>query len=177
MSTDSKTIKLTNVRLSYPHLFSPQESRDPNGKAKFTASFILDKKKDAAQITLLQNAIKAILDETKVKVDKDKLFLKDGANKEDSYGPEVMFINTSSTRRPQVVNRDRSPITEEDDVVYGGCYVNCWVTPWVQNNDFGKRVNCSLEIVQFVKDGERFGRSPLDVNEVVPDLSETEDVL
>jgi Protein of unknown function (DUF2815) len=168
------TILLTNVRLSYPTLFTAKEIQGST-KAKYSAAFILDKKKDVAQIKKLQEVIENILKENKIKVDPDKRCLKDGASKPDSYGDDVFFINASSDRRPQVVDRDRSPITESDDRVYGGCYVNAVINLWPQNNDFGKRVNASLEVVQFVKDGEPFGRKPVDVSTALPDLSGTVD--
>ena len=167
------TILLTNVRLSYPNVFKAKASADGKGEPKFSAAFILDKKKDAGQIEKVKTLIDAIIKENKLKVDPDKRCLKDGSSKPDNYEDTVMFINASSTKRPQVVNRDRSPLTEEDNVIYGGCYVNAVLNLWAQDNQFGRRVNASLEVVQFVKDGEPFGRKPVDVNSVLPDLSDT----
>lgn len=162
-------ITLLNVRLSYPHLFKAQ-SAQAGGDPKFSAAFILDKKSQADQIKSLQNAIEDMIKTEKMKVDPDKRCLKDGSNKPDSYGDDVMFVNASNTVRPQVVDRKKNPVAEEDNVIYGGCYVNAVIRLWPQNNQFGRRVNASLEVVQFVKDGEPFGRKPVDVASALPDL-------
>jgi hypothetical protein len=45
---------------------------------------------------------------------------------------------------------------------YGGCYVNASVRLWVQDNAFGKRVNCALAAVQFAGEGKAFGDAPVD---------------
>jgi hypothetical protein len=167
-------ITLLNVRLSYPHLFKPQvpDGGDPKAEPKYSASFILDKKAHAVTIKTLEAAIEELIKDKKLRVDPDKRCLKDGAWKPDTYGPEVMFINSSNTKRPTVVDRGKRPVTEDDNVIYGGCYVNAVIRLWAQDNKFGRRINASLEVVQFVKDGEPFGRKPVDVDKVLPDLDD-----
>ena len=162
-------ITLLNVRLSYPHLFKAQAAQ-AGGDPKYSAAFILDKKTQTAQIKALQDAIEAMIKEEKMKVDPDKRCLKDGAVKPDSYGDDVFFVNASNSVRPTVVARDKSPLAEDDNVIYGGCFVNAVIRLWPQNNQFGRRINASLEVVQFVKDGEPFGRKPVDVATALPDL-------
>jgi hypothetical protein len=171
-------LTLLNVRLSYPHLFKAKAAVDaPGSEPKFSASFILDKKTQGDQIKKVQEAIDTLIKEEKLKVDPDKRCLKDGAVKPDTYGDTVYFINSSSTLRPQVVDRKKTPVAEADNIVYGGCYVNAVIRLWAQNNQFGKRINASLEVVQFVKDGEAFGRKPVDVDEALPDLDDEGDGL
>ena len=61
-----------------------------------------------------------------------------------------------------VVNRNKAAITEEDGVIYSGCYVN--VSLAAAGYTFGKvkkGVKAYLNGVQFVKDGERFGSDAL----------------
>jgi type II secretory pathway component PulC len=165
---------LHNVRLSYPHLFKAKGFK--GGDPKYSAAFIMDKVKDKATIAKVQAAIESVKAEHAAKkVDKDKVCLKDGGDKEEAYGDEVMYINSASDNRPQVIHRNRTPITEADNVIYGGCYVNAILNLWFQDNDFGRRVNASLEAVQFVGDGEAFGRKPVNVNEKLPDLSGEKD--
>ena len=86
-----------------------------------------------------------------------------------------MFLNASSDKRPPVVDKDLSPITAEDDVIYAGCYVNATVRIWAQDNQFGKRVNFALRAVQFAKDGEAFGQAPVNAEEEFDDISDEED--
>ena len=62
----------------------------------------------------------------------------------------------ANNKRPKVIDRDKTPITEEDNKLYSGCYVNAVVDLWVMNNTYGKRVNANLLGVQFYKDGDTF---------------------
>lgn len=169
-------ITLLNVRLSYPHLFKATVAKGSTD-AKYSAAFILDKKTQADQIKNLQNKIEELIKENKLRVDPDKRCLKDGSVKPDTYGDGVFFVNSSNTKRPQVVDRKKSPITEEDNIIYGGCYVNAVIRLWAQDNQFGRRINASLEVVQFVKDGEPFGAKPVDVNTALPDIDDEGDGL
>ena len=85
-----------------------------------------------------------------------------------------MFISAANKKRPTVVDRDNSPLTSEDGKPYSGCYVDGVVRLWWQDNQFGKRINASLEVVRFRKDGEAFGAAPVSAS-VLPDLDDEED--
>jgi hypothetical protein len=67
------------------------------------------------------------------------------------------YINVRSQIRPGVFNRDRSPLTEADGVVYSGCYVNAKIEVWAMDNQYGKKINAQLLGVQFARDGDSFG--------------------
>lgn len=164
-------VTLLNVRLSYPHLYKPKAAKGAT-TAKFSAAFILDKVANATDIVNLKEAIKSVIPAGK-KVDRDKICLKDGADKPDTYGENVMFVNATNHKRPRTVDRHKVDVVEEDDVFYGGCYVNAVVTIWWQDNDFGRRVNAGLEVVQFWGDGEAFGRKPVDIDKALPDIDNT----
>jgi hypothetical protein len=56
-----------------------------------------------------------------------------------------------------VIDRDKTPLAESDNRPYSGCYVNCIIELWAQNNAYGKRINANLLAVQFYKDGQPFG--------------------
>ncbi len=152
-------IQLKAVRLSFPSLFQPSsfggESTD-----KYEATFVLDKKEHAEVIKQIQTAADALMKEAfKGKIPADKVCLKDG---DDMARPEFegkMTIKALTKKRPLVINRNKSPITEDDNIVYAGCYVNAIVNLWAQNNQYGKRINAQLDGVQFCRDGEPFGDS------------------
>jgi hypothetical protein len=150
------SIKLNNVRLSFPSLFHKAEY---NGKeTKYEATFLLDKIKHASVIAEINEAIKAKIssDLKGAKVAADKLCLRDGDEVEyDGYAGH-MTLKASTKKRPLVLNKDKSPLAEDDGVVYSGCYVNGIVELWAQNNEFGKRINATLLGVQFSNDGEAF---------------------
>lgn len=162
---DPHKLKIDNVRLSFPDIFEPRAVKKGD-TPKYSAHFILDKKEHEDLIKVIRGGIWGAAkekwgDEAK-KIVQGKKFekcLHDGEEKEDmaGYGAEVMYLSTSSNKRPLVIDRDRTPLTRDDRRPYGGCYVNAIVRFWVQDNDFGKRVNAELMGVQFFKDGEPFG--------------------
>ncbi len=165
--TDPHLVTIHNVRLSYAELFVAKQGRDaagaPQGKAVFSCAFILDKAKNAEDLKKLTAA--AIF--TKKEKWKDKAVnltgrsIRDGSEKEatDGYGPNVMFISARNEKRPQIVDRNLAAITAEDpQAPYSGCYVDARVRCWAQDNSYGKRINWSLEVVQFRKDGDPFGQ-------------------
>lgn len=150
------SIKLNNVRLSFPSLF--QKAQFDGAETKYEATFLLDKVKHAAVIKEIQTAIKAKVDSDLkgAKVPANKLCLRDGDEVEyDGYSGH-MTLKASTKKRPLVLNKDKSPLTEEDGVVYSGCYVNAIIDLWAQNNNYGKRINATLLGVQFAADGEAF---------------------
>ncbi len=150
-------IKLQNVRLSFPSLFQ-QAAFGGESTGKYEATFILDKKEHAQVISQIEAEIARLQkEEIKAKVSSDKICLKDGDDMGRSEYEGKMTIKASTKKRPLVIDRDKSPITEDDNVIYAGCYVNAILTLWPQNNNFGKRVNAQLDGVQFVRDGEPFG--------------------
>ena len=68
------------------------------------------------------------------------------------------ILEANSTKRPVVINRNKSAVAEEDGIIYSGCYVNASLA--AAGYTFGKMtkgVKAYLNGVQFVKDGERFG--------------------
>jgi hypothetical protein len=46
---------------------------------------------------------------------------------------------------------------------------------WAQDNKYGKRINASLEAIQFVRHGEAFGAKPVIAEEVFDDLGGDDD--
>ncbi len=168
------TILVKNVRGSYLHLFEPW-GMEGDKKKSYSGKFLLDKKTHAAEIKALgQHINKLAIDAFKAKLATDKVFMRDGddSGKPEQEGNWVISASDSKTR-PSVINRDKSPIVEADDIVYSGCYVNVLIRPWVQNNpQYGKRSNANLLAVQFVRDGERFaGNERPAIDEVFGDVS------
>tara|TARA_R110000772_G_scaffold68351_2_gene151387 strand:+ start:2551 stop:3078 length:528 start_codon:yes stop_codon:yes gene_type:complete len=152
-------IKLDNVRLSFPSLFQRASFQGESGK--FEATFLLNKTDHADAIKQINAAIKSgIAANLKgAKIPADKLCFKDGDDFEyDGYAGNMSF-KASNNKRPMIIDKDKSPLAEDDGKPYAGCYVNAVVELWFQNNNFGKRVNANLLGVQFFKDGEMFGDS------------------
>ena len=151
-------VLLKNVRLSFPSLFKT-EVYGGEDTEKFAATFLIPKS-DTKTVKLLEDSCKAALVEKygEGKVPKGfKMPLVDGDDKEYQGYADHVCIKANTKKRPTLVNRDKTPIVEEDGILYGGCYVNASIDVWVMDNAYGKKVLASLNAIQFVKDGESFG--------------------
>lgn len=190
MPTDTKTpdpniIKLENVRLSFPQLWTARAMQDksgaPQGKPKFSATYLMDNETHAALIARIEKTIDRVaLEEFKKKVTLKHKCLHDGNEMDDieGYGDGITFLRASSLRRPAVVDRQVQTLAEEDGVIYAGCYVNATVRIYAMSHDVGgKQVNAELRAIQFVKDGESFGAGKVDVESEFDSLEdEMEDI-
>ncbi|RMG69533.1 MAG: DUF2815 family protein [Chloroflexi bacterium] len=167
-------ILLNDVRLSFPNIFTPKSF--DGGEAKYSASFLFEP--DSAAHRELETAIQKLIND-KWQEEKDrkrvKTCLHDGNEKDYDGYENMMFLSASSKRRPQVVDRKRQPVLDEDDIIYPGCYVNAVVDLWTMDNKFGKRVCAELKAVQFARDGESFVAGGVDVDSVFNDLDSIEE--
>lgn len=169
---ETKTIKLNDVRLSYPSLFVPTGMKNADGtigKTQFQATFLLDKKKHANVIKQIEADIQRVaLDKFTKKVPLKHVCLHDGSEKEDKegYGDEVMFVIAKSETRPPVVDRNLAPLVKDDGKPYAGCYVNATISLYAYSHPTGgKGVSASLRAVQFLRDGESFGAGPVNAED------------
>ena len=169
----SKKIMLRNVRLSYEHIFTATKFQEGQ-PAKFSATFIIPK--DHPDLPMVKKAMLEAGEETfgtafNAKGGWPRGFtcsLKDADVSTNSMG-EILaeknpvyagcfILEANSTRRPITLDRRKAQVTEEDGIIYSGCYVNASLA--AAGYTYGKMkkgVKCYLNGVQFVKDGERFG--------------------
>lgn len=187
-------VVLNMVRLSFPKLFKPEASIE-GGVPKFGAAFLMDPETETgkANIKKLEAAIKAAAtktwaekaDKVRKALDSDRSGLRDGDTATNGEGDiysgyeNMQFVAASNRKRPQVLNRDKTPLTEEDGVIYGGCYVDAVVSVWATADKKlgGNGIFCTLELVRFRKDGEPFGAAPIDADDYLDDLDDEEDDL
>ena len=171
--TENVKVHLKNVRLSFPSIFNRATFDGKEGK--YEATLLLDKSDTETKAKLdkvIEDAIKA----SNVPVSKDKRCLKDGDDSDYDGYENVWSIKASSSKRPTLIDRDKTPLVEDDDVLYAGCYVNAIIDVWIQNNQYGKRANANLYGLQFVKDGEAFGSGPTDVTDEFDDIDDDDDL-
>ena len=182
----SDIIFLSNVRLSFPHLVEPRSSVE-GGVKKFSADFIMpidhtgfkqfmQKYAGLAQSKWNENAnqvMQMIQSDRKLrcyglgdeKIDK-KTF------KPYSGYAGMAFISANKDQMPQMIQSDGSPVEAGNTLayqslarkLYGGCYVNAAVKPWIQENKHGRGIRCDLVAVQFHADGEAFGEGAADAS-------------
>lgn len=166
------TIMLENVRLSFPSLWTAKAFSEGQ-KPKYSCNFLLDREKDSEQIKKFKKHIVAkAKDAFGANIPKNlPVCLEDGTEKPYDGYENAMFIRAASNMRPQIIDRDRSALVEEDGRPYAGCYVNAAVSLWAMNNQYGKRISCNLSAIQFVRDGEPFGDGGINTEDHFKDLS------
>lgn len=176
---------LKDVRLSFAHLHEPSKGgKNKEGevvKGSFQARFLMEKGTPGTKAN--QDKIKKAGHDAKVKawgeneakwpkLKPDRVCLRDG-DLEDWDGYEGnLYLAASSNRKPQIITNRKGKDKKWIEAVpggpgdpYSGCYVNALVRLWVQDNEHGKRLNASVEVVQFLRDGDPFGAAPVDPNE------------
>ncbi len=165
--TQATTVLGGPVRFSYAHVFEPT-SMEPDGKKKYSISFIIPKSnKDL--VSALKRAIEAAKEAGKAKWGGKipanlKLPLRDGdvERADDPTYAKSYFINASSSQRPGVVDSARMPLTSEEDF-YSGCFGRFHVNFYPFNTAGNKGIACGLNHLQKTKDGDRLsGRVALE---------------
>lgn len=166
------------ARVSFPNFWGFQE----RGGQKYKPGCSLLLTKGSADAKTVQQAIDAIQKEKKFSLRKDRLCLTDG---DDSGRPEYAghWVLKTNAQKPAgstggiaVLNaRAEHVASQNDDPIYSGCFVKAKVRLWAQDNEWGKRVNCELVGIQFIKDGEAFDGSFVPDDERVEGFGAVED--
>jgi len=156
------TIRIDNVRASYPHLdkaYAAKNEKGEPGEPKFAIVGMLDKKTHVAVKDLLVEAIREMEKKEDTKIARDKKFIRDGDDGDKVEYEGYWTVSARESRRPSVRHRNGDPMREKEviDIIYAGCRVNILIRPWFQNNSFGKRANAGLIAVQFARDDEQIG--------------------
>lgn len=178
-------VRLQNVRLSFSDaLFEPEKVND--GKPRYSANFLIDpstpsgKENDAK----IKKAIEACRvekwGEDYPKLKSNLLAYRDGDDESwDGYAGNWYVSSSRAEKLGPPVVVDRNPkiaLTQKSGKPYPGCYVNAIVRFWAQDDkEFGKRVNATLEAVQFFKDGDPFGATRIDATKAFDDFGDDDD--
>lgn len=166
---ENGTIRIDDVRLSYPHLFTPWNGEEGKPK-KYSGKFIMPNETHKKETEALRaHLLKLQQEYFKARVPAANLGFRNGEDLNKPEFEDAWYVSASESLRPQVMGRNKEALTEEDDVVYAGCYVNVLVRPWKQDNNHGKKINFNLIGVQFKRDGERFGAERPDASEEFDD--------
>jgi hypothetical protein len=178
MSEENKNIIIKNVRLSFPALFQPT-AFTPGDTPKYSASFLLDKVANAADIKRIQAEVQRVIAEkwgTK-KPANLKSCLHEGSEKEyDGYDEDIMFISSSNNKKPVLVDKNPKIALEDEDArLFAGCYVNASISLWAQDNKWGKRINANIAAVQYNRAGEPFGEGAVNAETTFDNIEEEED--
>lgn len=179
-------IIVRGARLSFPQLFAPKAIGD--GKPRYTANLLLDPTipEQKAQIVAVKTMVERITKEgmkKEIKLPRDKTCLrKDDEPRYEGY--EGMWYITAARPAtgngggpPLVVDQKREKLKADSLIPYAGCYVNAKIRLYYQDYDGVKRVNASLEVVQFVRHGEPFGAGAASADDMPEEVVEEEDTL
>ena len=182
----SDLIYLTNVRLSFPAIATPKAFEE-GGKAMYGADFILPPDhpgfaafmKAVNERAVLKWTDKAAAILQMIHGDRKLRCYSRGEERIDKKTMEplegyagMVCITAKKDRQPQLIGLDGLAVDPENTMqtqaiarkLYGGCYVNVAVKPWLQDNKYGKGVRCDFVAIQFAKDGPPFGEGVTDAS-------------
>lgn len=184
-------ILVRDVRLAFATIWHPEPF--PNGKDPtpyYSASFILPPKhKQLPELNKLMADLAneewklkgpAILKAIK---QTGKVFLRDGDIKPEYDGfPGNWFISARSKTKPNCFDHKRDTVTEEQGLLYSGCYVNVLLSCYSYtkgNNGLG----AELKGIQYLRKGDAFGgggpaAQPDEFDEIdAPDDGDDDDIM
>jgi hypothetical protein len=161
---DANIIQLTNVRIAFPKLWTPEPF--PGGKDPtkyYSAAFIMDP--DDPQVAAVKALIAKVVQEkypkehaiiVKGMYANNKVPIHDGDAKANFEGyAGMVYVSARSKTRPLVIHRDRSPVDEESGIIFSGCYVNASFGFFTYDKG-SKGVGAGLRGVQYWAEGDRF---------------------
>lgn len=175
MAIAANEIRLENVRLAFPKLWTPepfQGGQDPT--PYFSATFLLPKTHpQVKQLEALMTKLAAEKWGTRGPVVLKgakaigKVFLRDGDAKAEYDGFEGnMFVSARSKTRPTTYDGMKNTISEADGIIYGGCMVNAIVSCFAYTKG-NNGLAASLKGVQYRGPGDAFsgGGTPADADD------------
>jgi hypothetical protein len=151
------------ARLSYPHLFRPQEGLD-GGKDKYGCELIFAPGTDLSALKAAANlaAKKKWGDKVPKKLRTPFRIGDEDRDGKDGY-QGATFIGARSADKPGIVIGQNRDICTDESQIYGGCYVRASVTAFAYETKGNAGVSFALNNVWKLRDGEPFGnRVPAD---------------
>lgn len=134
-------VKLKEVRLSFPDLFTAVEYQVGDGKPRFNATFLLEPGSENDKA--VRAAIQAVAEEAYLKKapallkqwegNSQKFCYLDGNTKEYDGYADMMYLSAHTKTKPLVIDRNpQVKLTAQDGKPYAGCYVNASVEIYAQ---------------------------------------------
>ena len=82
--------------------------------------------------------------------------LRDGDDKDDEVYEGMLYVNAKSNTRPGIVDRDKNPIADEEEI-YSGVWAIVSVTFYPYDTNGNRGVACGLNNIMKFKDDEKLG--------------------
>lgn len=148
-------------RLSYTHVFNKYNPDGPEAEGKFMTNVLIpNTEKETIE------AIKKAVEEAKKQGIVNKwggkepkkldMPLRDGNEKDDENYEDHLFLNAKSNTRPGIVDKNKVPIVDEEEV-YSGVWAIISVTFFAYDKNGNRGVACGLNNIMKFKDDDRFG--------------------
>lgn len=158
--TNDTKVVFGPCRLSYVHVFQ-KHSIDGSSEGKYSTNILIPKT-ETETVKALKKAIEAAKKAALVakwggKEPKEPAMpLMDGDEKDDENYSGCYYLNAKCNTRPGIVDRNRAPIVDEEEM-YSGVWAVASVTFFGYNFNGKKGVACGLNNLMKFKDGERLG--------------------
>jgi hypothetical protein len=154
ISIEDKKVKTPKFRVSYPNVFKAKENDD--GEERFGLTMLFEEGTDLKAMKKV--AMNAALEKygSKDKLPKKfKMPFRDGNEEkpDDENYQDVIFVSCTSKKKPQIVDGDLDPITEEDEF-YPGCYARATLIAFHYKMKGNEGVSFALQNLQKLGDGE-----------------------
>lgn len=148
-------------RLSYTHVFSKYNPDGDDKNAKYMTNVLIPatEKETIAAIKKAIAAAKAsgIVSKWGGKEPKKlDMPLRDGDDKDDEVYAGMLYVNAKSNTRPGIVDRDKNPIVDEEEI-YSGVWAIVSVTFYPYDTNGNRGVACGLNNIMKFKDDEKLG--------------------
>ena len=158
----TKVITGPETRWSYANVWEPKAI--DGGTPKYSISLIIPKS-DTKTVEKIQAAIRAAYEEgasrlkgtgkTVPQLSVLKTPLRDGdlERPDDESYANSYFVNANSATAPGIVDADRQPIIDHNEV-YSGVYGRASINFYAFNSNGNKGIACGLNNLQKIRDGE-----------------------
>ena len=161
----TKVITGPRTRWSYVNVWEPKSIQ--GSEPKYSVSLIIPKD-DQKTVKKIRAAIQAAYTEGESKLKGNgksvpplkaiKTPLRDGDidRPDDEAYANAYFLNANSKNAPGIVDADRQPILDQNEV-YSGCYGRASISFYAFNSNGNRGIACSLNHLQKFADGEPLG--------------------
>ena len=171
-------LNLYGVQVAFANGLNVAQAGKPDasgnrGAPKYSASFLFDKN-NAAMLTEIQGLMWAVCkakwnDKAEVMWKSlwagGKVCLRDGDSRTDEGFAGQMFVAGGARQEQPPILYDEYvdangrlvELPRPQGVITSGCYANVQCDIWAQDNDWGRRINCDIKLVQFAGKGQNWG--------------------
>lgn len=174
------TIRITDVRISYPHLDRKWAKNPGKDTPAYSGVFILPKATHQEAVDLCLEVCDDILKERNkgAKIKADVKFVRDGDLAAKPEYEDAWTVNARETdNRPIILNPDKSEMEPEDikGTIKAGFYTDVLIQPWWQDNEHGKRINASLRAVRYRREGPALSEGGISKDDAIGSFDDDDD--